>query len=398
MRLLSTGIAVVIVIVVAVALLSSGGSSQQAKPAAAPAGGSTTSKAVAPSSSSVCPLTGAPAPDGAVPDRPALAVKVGNDPAARPQSGLSRTDIVFEVPIEGAITRFIAVFQCQGAARVGPVRSTRWIDVQLLEQLGHPIFGFAGGINPDRALVATSPLFDADFFRHYDLYYRDQSQLAPNNLYVATASLWKLDHSTTPPPALFTYSTAMPAGSGASSVGSVALTYSSIYEVTWQWEASSGRWLRFYGTTPADGASGTQLSAANVVIERVNTVPGRYVEDSEGDYGVHSITVGRGRATVLRNGVAISGYWERSSIRQRTRLVTAGGSTIDLTPGNTWVELVPNDASVTFASGTSRFGDIALRGHRASGTSRSAGPLLGARFELPAGRKAQGPSPDTETP
>ncbi len=299
----------------------------------------------------VCPLTGAPAPGGRPPDRPAVAVKIGNNPAARPQSGISRADIVFEVPIEGAITRFIAVFQCRGASRVGPVRSTRWVDVQLLEQLGHPIFGFAGGINPDRALVASSPLFDADFFRHYDLYHRNPSQLAPNNLYVATSSLWRLDSSKTPPPALFHYSVNAPTGSAVSTVASAALTYSSILEVTWQWDPSLNRWLRFYGSTPAYGASGTQMSAANVVIERVTTTPGPYVEDAEGDHGIHSITVGQGSATVLRNGQAITGYWERSSIHQVIRLVTASGHTIDLAPGNTWVELVPTYAHVTLASG-----------------------------------------------
>jgi len=304
-----------------------------------------------PVSTAVCPLTGTPAPGGVVPARPALAVKIGNNPSARPQSGLSKADIVFEVPIEGAITRLIAVYQCQGASVVGPVRSTRWIDVQLLEQLGHPIFGFAGGINPDQALVASSPLFDANFFDYYDVYHRSDARYAPNNLYVATSSLWALDHSTTPPPALFDYSTATPSGASVSSATSADLEYSGILEVTWEWQASSGRWLRFYGSTPADGASGTQLSAANVVIERVNTVPGPYVEDSEGDYGVHSITVGRGAATVLRNGVAISGFWRRSSITQVTRLVTASGKTIHLTPGNTWVELVPNSARVSLAPG-----------------------------------------------
>lgn len=348
-------ITVAVVAGLAIALLSARAVSPQVDsrtgPEVARGGGSTSTQTVtAPASTSTCPLTGMPAPGGQVPARPALAIKVGNNPGARPQSGLSQADVVFEEPIEGAITRLLAVFQCHGAPQVGPVRSTRWIDLQLLEQLGHPIFGFAGGIDPDRALVASSPLFDADFFRYYDLYTRDQSQLAPNNLYVATSSLWQLDKSQRPPPALFSYSTSPPTGSAVEPATSAQLTYSSIYEVSWQWQALSGRWLRFYGTSPANGASGTQLSATNVVIERVATVPGPYVEDAEGDYGVHSITVGRGPATVLRNGVAVKGYWERSSPDQITRLVTASGHRIDLAPGSTWVELVPNYSTVTLAS------------------------------------------------
>jgi hypothetical protein len=312
-----------------------------------PGGRSTTGAADV--SSGLCPLTGMPAPGGKVPDRPALAIKVGNNEAARPQTGLSAADIVFEVPIEGAITRLIAVYQCQAPAAVGPVRSTRWIDLQLLEQLGHPIFGFAGGINPDQALIANSPLFDANFFLYYDTYYRSSARLAPNNLYVAPASLWALDKSTTPPPPLFSYSAAVPSGRGVRAENVANLDYSGLLDVVWQWSSSAGRWLRFYGSSPADGASGAQLSATNVVIERVQTVPGPYVEDSEGAHGVHSITVGSGPLTVLRNGVAISGHWERSSITEITRLVNDRGRTIHLAPGTTWVELVPDSASVSFS-------------------------------------------------
>ena len=70
-----------------------------------------------------CPLTGV-APHHAVPDRPALAIKVENLPEARPQAGLERADIVYEEPVEGGITRFIVVYQCQDSKRIGPVRSS----------------------------------------------------------------------------------------------------------------------------------------------------------------------------------------------------------------------------------------------------------------------------------
>src|SRR5579885_2020678 len=71
-----------------------------------------------------CPLTGQPTASG-VPQRPALAVKVDNYPDARPQSGLDKADIVFEEPVEGGITRLVAVFQCSQASLVGPIRSAR---------------------------------------------------------------------------------------------------------------------------------------------------------------------------------------------------------------------------------------------------------------------------------
>ena len=78
-----------------------------------------------------CPLSGVPAPTGGVPNRPAMAVKVDNYPTARPQSGLDKADIVFEQPVEGGITRYVAVFQCNDAFLIGPVRSARSIDIGI---------------------------------------------------------------------------------------------------------------------------------------------------------------------------------------------------------------------------------------------------------------------------
>src|SRR5205807_7864396 len=68
----------------------------------------------------VCPLTGAPAPGGSIPQRPAFAVKMPNDPTGRPQTGLDKTDIVYEEPVEGGITRLIAIYQCADADRIEP--------------------------------------------------------------------------------------------------------------------------------------------------------------------------------------------------------------------------------------------------------------------------------------
>lgn len=105
-----------------------------------------------------CPLTWLPAPGGVVPRRAAaLAVKVGNDPAARPRSGLAGADIVIEEPVERAMTRLIAVYQCHQAADVGPVRSTRWTDTRILGQFGRAGFAFAGGPSPRRTWCGPRP-------------------------------------------------------------------------------------------------------------------------------------------------------------------------------------------------------------------------------------------------
>src|SRR5580693_3398454 len=123
----------------------------------------TTSTTAKPAAPPACPLTGLPVPGGAaVPARPALAVKVDNYPTARPQSGLDKADVIYEEPVEGGITRYAAVFQCQDAASVGPVRSARNIDIGILGQLGTPLLVHVGGINPVLANIEASPIINLD--------------------------------------------------------------------------------------------------------------------------------------------------------------------------------------------------------------------------------------------
>src|SRR6266516_4523445 len=100
---------------------------------------------------------------GQVPGRPALAVKVENLPVARPQTGLSWADIVYEEPVEAGITRFIAIYQCQNASRIEPVRSGRLTDPDILVQFGHPVFGYAGAVREVMVRVAQRGIIDVNF-------------------------------------------------------------------------------------------------------------------------------------------------------------------------------------------------------------------------------------------
>ncbi|MEX6429037.1 MAG: DUF3048 domain-containing protein [Ferrimicrobium sp.] len=299
-----------------------------------------------------CPLTDLPAPNGKVPQRPALAIKVGNDPGARPQSGLSKADVVYEVQAEGGITRFIVVFQCQAPAAVGPIRSLRWVDWHVVHQLGHPILVSAGGIIPDiNAVKAQGWLhfIDALGFSGQP-FYRITSRVPPENLYGTPAQIWSLVGSKTPPPRLFDFSSSIPAGGA--SVGTVYLPFSSAEDVSWQWSPSAGRFLRFYSGQPAYGNGGEQLSATNVVVQFVSAPPGKYNESGPNSLGVHSQTVGEGPVWILRNGEIYKGHWVRNSPTQTTSYFLPNGRQIPLAPGQTWVEVVPNWVQASISSGS----------------------------------------------
>ncbi len=297
-----------------------------------------------------CPLTGAPAPGGTVPARPALGIKIGNYPDDRPSSGLNQADIVYEEPVEGAITRLVAVFQCQTAPLVGDIRSARQPDSGILSQFSNPLFVHAGGIDPVIALMQASPLIDKNLYSgsNGSAIIQQPGRVAPYSTFVNTATLWALEPSdTTPPAPIFQYSATMPAGSVAGSGASVHIPFSSSSDVTWQWDATTGTYLRFYSGQPDKLLDGAQTAAADVVIMTVPTITGPWVENSEGGHEVEVSATGSGPVTVMRNGVAITGTWTRASLTQPATLTTSGGAPITLQPGNSWVELAPVGIPVT---------------------------------------------------
>lgn len=297
-----------------------------------------------------CPLTDLPAPSGVVPDRPALAIKVGNDPGARPQSGLSKADVVYEVQAEGGITRFIAVFQCQTPPMVGPIRSLRWVDWHVVRQLGNPILVFAGGIIPDIQMVNQQswlhPVDALDF--NGSPFVRITQRVPPENLYGYPSQILSMVGATGKPPVLFDFSSKPPAGG--SPVATVSIPFSAPEDVSWTWSPSEGKFLRAYSGQPAYGNGGEQLSATNVVVQVVNAPPGPYNESGPNSLGVHSQTVGSGQVWVLRNGEIYKGIWKRPSLTSTTTYWLPDGHEISLAPGQTWVEVVPNWVHLSYTS------------------------------------------------
>lgn len=338
---IAAGAVVVVAAVVGIALASSSGNKATQSPKK-PAAVTTTTAAVA-----TCPFTGTPAPGGAVANRPALAIKVDNYPTARPQSGLDKADLVFEEPVEGGITRYVAVFQCQQAPLVGPIRSARYPDVGILSQLSDPVFLHVGGITPIVSMIQGSPVHDENLFYIGSVIQHPPGRYAPYDTYVSTAAAWKLVPQDTKAPApIFGYSATVPVGTP---TASIHIPFSPTSDETWTWSAAAQKWLLSYSGVPDAVAGGSQIATTNVVVIRVNTYNGPYVENSEGALEVEFDPLAGGPAEVLRNGVAVTGTWRRTSLTSPTQLIGANGTPIPLAPGQTWIELVPDDVNITTA-------------------------------------------------
>jgi hypothetical protein len=291
----------------------------------------------APTPPSTCPLTGEEVSGTNVPNRPALAIKVENYPDARPQAGLQSADIVYEEPVEGGITRFVAVFQCANAGRVGPVRSARVADPDILSQFGVPVLAYSGGAPNVVRVVETADLVALDETSGGAAFARDPARESPHNLYVDTAALYTVAKAGNRTPAsVFGY--AEDAVGRSRRISTIHLPFSSTYgDVFWAWSRRAGEWRRSHGDVRHMDESGEQISAANVVVQLVSVVVG-----PRGGLTPHLELTGSGRAYVFRDGRMIAGRWERDSLGDVTRFVTKDGEEIALEPGRTWVELFPS--------------------------------------------------------
>ena len=338
---------------IALAVSSGGGAKNKASHSAANIPATSTTAAA---SGPLCPLTGLAPTGGAVPQRPALAVKVDDYPDARPQSGLDQADIVFDEPVEGGITRL------RGGVPVpepGPDRShplgARRRPADHGPKFSKPILVHVGGINPVLSMLSSGNLSDFDLRTHGAIIKHVPGRVAPYSTYISAAGGWGRDPGdTTPPTPLFTYSPTTTLG--AADYGSLHIPFTATNNTLWTWDAASGHWLLSYSGRPATIAGGSQIATTNIVVQTVHVTYGPWLENSEGGLEVQSQLTGSGPLMVLRDGVAITGTWKRAALGDPTTLTAANGSTIALKPGQTWVEIVPSTVPVTTTGTTASTG------------------------------------------
>ncbi|MGA1038691.1 MAG: DUF3048 domain-containing protein, partial [Ilumatobacteraceae bacterium] len=288
------------------------------------------------------PLTGAPLESAdEIPNRPALAVKMPNNPQALPQTGLNEADIVFEEIINDGITRFAAVFHSQGSDPVGPIRSGRAQDVDILSNLNSPLFAWSGGNPGVTRVINNSTLTSLSYVGGYgnSYYRRDGRGGAPHNLFSSTDTLWELaPDEFAIPPQIFPYMLPGEVAEG-DTASIIEIELDSIL-ARWDYDAASGRYLRSeYGEPHMSELTG-QVSADNVVVLLVE-----YRQSTIDAKSPEAVTVGSGQALIFTDGVVRTGVWQRSSNTDTWNLYTDEtlSEPLGLSEGRTWVELPRNN-------------------------------------------------------
>ncbi|MBL8056674.1 MAG: DUF3048 domain-containing protein [Anaerolineales bacterium] len=342
----------------------------------------------------VNPLTGL-AVEPALLNRIPVAVKITNFPlSARPQWGLSLADVVFEHLAEAGLTRFTAVYLGNDAAKVGSIRSARFIDAELAPMFQAVLVTSGSSFGTMDKLRRTEWFLGASLWR---LVSEESAYNCPplcretpddtNTLFASTEAVRQvLATKTTQGTGRadlrgLAFTATAPAGQP---VTELYLRFSAAAQVSWRYNAASGRYTRWQEKdaggeliTHLDALTNVPITAANLVLLQANHVNNYVPEDFRdgGNCGVEIQLWTSGPARVFRDGVVVEGRWVRDQTTgMRLQLVDAAGQVIALKPGNTWFDVVGLNAATALN-----------------------GPLFSVTNKVP-DTKTGCPVPPTETP
>lgn len=282
------------------------------------------------------PLTGRrPAPGAAV-----VAVKIDNSPLARRfHRGFDSASLVYQELVEGGASRFLVVFAPAPASEVGPVRSVRESDVELVRQFGKIPLASSGGNPGTLATVAKAAragsLVDAGYDIVPGVYRRGERRKDAFNFFVVPQAVERARPGGTQVKDVGLRFGVLPRGAG-TSAPRASVRFSPIARVTVQYEPARGSYAVFQ-----DGYRMRDFAPTNVVVQRV-PLRGTPYRDTLGHPTPYTVTVGSGAVDLLRDGRRLPGTWRRPAPQAGTRFVDAGGRDLPLKPGASLVLLVPS--------------------------------------------------------
>lgn len=301
-----------------------------------------------PSKTSINALSGREGLNG-----PVLAVKIDDTSMAHPQIGLEDADVIYIEQVEGGLTRLAAIFSSVIPQRVGPVRSARISDIEIVSQFGRVAFAYSGAQRKLLPVIASSNLQDLGAQHEGPNIYTTDPNRTPPYAMVLRADLLmqKVNEKK------YQITSSKSVGSvfgeiqkGGKPVSSVvmhwpAATYSAI------WSDSQKRWLLNHNNTPNIAESGIHLGPTTLIIQMVSITPSEY-KDKLGGVTPFSNTIGTGVAYVLRNGEVFATTWHRENAESGTTFTLKNGEVMNFDPGQIWIALSDREPDFTSRSST----------------------------------------------
>lgn len=281
-------------------------------------------------------------------NRPAVAVKIENTAAARPQYGLDKADVVWETIVEFEVSRYIAVYHSDYPTEVGPVRSVRPMDIPAVAPL-NGLFVYSGGQPGILKLLRAESQMQSLDENQVSAMWRSNVRSAPHNLHANIekfAAMADDKHSDSPAEQFAFAETAEEASavSDGTAATSIKLSMSSAAKPQWTWDSKDNAWLRSEGSVPATVSTGDQISATNVVLVTARHYDSGYDAQNNAPVPTYELE-GEGKAVVATGGKTLNVTWTKKDAQSPLTLVNEAGETVTLAPGNTWVELMPKGTS-----------------------------------------------------
>ena len=279
---------------------------------------------------------------------PVLVAKIDDTNAAHPQIGLEDADIVYIEQVEGGLTRLAAVFSSRIPARIGPIRSARISDIDILAQFGHIAFAYSGAQRKLLPVISAANLQNLGAqIQSPTIYTRDPARIAPYSMVLRADLLMAktIDKGYLIERAKsvgWSFSDLRPPGVAISraQLHWPAANYGVI------WSAGENRWHLTHNNEPDLSETGVTLGPTTFVIQRVLITPSIY-RDKFGGITPFSQTIGAGTGYILRDGMSVSATWSRSSASVGTTWKALDGTAIAFAPGQVWVALSENEPDFT---------------------------------------------------
>lgn len=279
------------------------------------------------------PFSGLPGGEG----KPVLAVKIDNTRPAMPHAGLRSADLVYVTEVEWDLTRFIAIFNSQIPDVIGPVRSARVSDMDILVPFGKIAFSNSGAQSKLLPVIAAANLYDVSAEKAYAAFYDDPGRPAPvNHMADPRTLLAAAPDAEVARDIGFVFSAEPPAGG--TPVSTVTATWPSS-EVSFTWDAAAGDFIVGLNGEESRATEGGPQRAATVVIQSVQQSDSGY-GDRYGGRTPLIETVGTGAAIVLRDGRMWSVTWERPTLEEGTRFFLPDGTQMPFAIGQEWIVLM----------------------------------------------------------
>ena len=298
-------------------------------------------------------LTNLPGENG-----PVLAVKIDDTEAAHPQVGLDSADVIYIEQVEGGLTRLAAVFTDQIPKVIGPVRSARISDVEILAQYGRVGFAYSGAQSKLRPAISTANLENISAeINPPSIYKSDPTRDAPTNMMLEAQALLTKSIDVEGRKIDKVKSIGWQFGAIAESAKKVKTA-----EVKWPtarygatWSKSEKRWLLTCNSKPNLDSNGRQLGGANFVIQKIRITDSIY-RDKVGGVTPYSNTVGSGSGYLLRGGKVIEINWQRPNAEVGTIWTLADGTVANFADGQVWIALTDGEPTFTYPEGISDAG------------------------------------------